>query len=283
MGHHHHHLERSAKNLKIVFFLNLFFTVIELTGGIYTNSIAILSDALHDFGDSIALGLAWYLQNLAQKDRDKDYSYGYGRFSLLGSFITSTVLLIGSVFILQESIPRLLQPEQPHASGMIWIAILGLLVNGAAVFQLKGSTGLNERTAMLHLLEDVFGWVIVLIGAIIMLFFDFPIIDPLLSLILAVVILVGVVKSLLKIFKIFMQGIPAGVDMDKIVALIENKPPVKRVSDIHVWSTDGEYNVMTLNIDLQEATDSNSIIDEIKNDLKEENIHHVTIETTLLS
>ena len=283
MGHHHHHVGRSARNLKIVFFLNLFFSVVELTGGIYTNSIAILSDALHDFGDSLALGLAWYLQNLAQKDRDKDYSYGYGRFSLLGSFITSTVLLIGSVFILQESIPRLLHPEQPHAEGMIWIAILGLIINGAAVFQLKGSTGLNERTAMLHLLEDVFGWVIVLIGAIVMLFFNFPIIDPLLSLILAVVILVGVIKSFLKIFKIFMQGIPTGVDMDKIVTLIENKNKVNRVTDVHVWSTDGEYNVMTLNIEIDGTTFSNDIINEIKNNLKEQNIHHVTIETTLLS
>lgn len=283
MGHHHHHLDHSTKNLKIVFFLNLTFTIVEFSGGVYTNSIAILSDALHDFGDSIALGLAWYLQNLAQKGRDKDYSYGYGRFSLLGSFITSTVLLIGSVFILQESIPRLLHPEQPHATGMIWIAILGLLVNGAAVFQLKGSTGLNERTAMLHLLEDVFGWVIVLIGAIVMLFFDFPIIDPLLSLVLAVVILVGVVKSLMKIFKIFMQGIPIGVDMDKIVQMIEGKAHVSKVSDIHVWSTDGEFNVMTLTIEIENSLNSNDIIENIKLDLKEENIHHVTIETTLLS
>lgn len=282
MGHHHFH-HHSSKNLRTVFFLNLLFTCIEVGGGIYTNSIAILSDALHDFGDSIALGLAWFLQYYSQKDRDNQYSYGYGRFSLLGSFITSTVLLLGSVFILRESIPRLFTPEQPHTEGMLWMAVLGIIVNGAAVFQLKGSKGLNERTVMLHLLEDVFGWVIVMIGAIVMHFYTLPIIDPILSLILAIVILVGVAKTMYKTFKIFMQAIPSEVDIVSIQDLILKIEGVDKVSDIHVWSTDGEYNVMTMNVGIFNREDSIHIVKEIKQLMKEHSIDHVTIETTLLS
>lgn len=282
MGHHHHHSHTSTNNLKIVFFLNLVFTIVEVGGGWYTNSIAILSDALHDFGDSIALGLAWYLQNLSQKDRDHEYSYGYGRFSLLGSFITATVLLIGSVFIVTESVPRLFNPQQPHTTGMLWIAVLGILVNGAAVFQLKDSKGLNERTAMLHLLEDVFGWIIVLIGAIIMMYYDVPFVDPLLSLLLAAVILTGAFKSLYKVFKIFMQAIPDGIDIQKIIHQIEQHEQVLKVSDIHIWSTDGEYNVMTLHLDIPSSTPSEALIQEIKAEMKEQNIHHVTIELSTL-
>ena len=250
--HHHHHNFASANNLKIVFFLNLFFTIVEFWGGWYTNSVAIFSDALHDMGDAAALGLAWYLQNLSQKGSDHEYSYGYGRFSLLGSIITSIILIVGSVIIIQESIPRLFDPVQPHTQGMMWLAVLGILVNGAAVFRLKDSTSLNEKAAMFHLLEDVFGWIIVLIGAVVMRFYDMPYIDPLLSLILAAIILRGVYKNLSQAFRIMMQAIPKGMNLKEVITLIESDSNVIKVTDIHIWSTDGEYNVMTANLDIQE-------------------------------
>ncbi len=287
MSHHHHHHQNfaSANNLKIVFFLNAFFTIVEFWGGWYTNSVAIFSDALHDLGDTAALGLAWYLQNLSQKESDHEYSYGYGRFSLLGSIITSIILIVGSVFIIQESIPRLFDPVQPHTQGMIWLGVLGILVNGAAVFRLKDSTSLNEKAAMFHLLEDVFGWIIVLVGAVVMKYYNMPYIDPLLSLILAAIILRGVYKNLSQSFRIMMQAIPKGIDLKRVIKLIEAHSKVKKVTDIHIWSTDGEYNVMTANLDIEEIStnDFNTLQEEMKTLLKEQDIHHATLEFKIIN
>ena len=125
MGHHHHHHDHGVKNLKVAFFLNLSFTFIEIVGGIYTNSLAILSDALHDLGDSLGIGLSWYFQKLSAKEGDDAYTYGYKRFSVLGALINAVVLMMGSVFILSEAIPQVLNPGETDAQGMLYIAIFG--------------------------------------------------------------------------------------------------------------------------------------------------------------
>jgi len=138
MGHQHNHGQHHATgNIKVAFFLNLFFTIVEFIGGFYTNSLAIMSDAVHDLGDSLSLGMSWYFQKLSNKKANKYFSYGYGRFSLLGAIINSFVLIIGALFIIKEAIPRVLTPEDSDAKGMMWFAILGIIVNGAAVLKLK--------------------------------------------------------------------------------------------------------------------------------------------------
>jgi len=178
-GTHIHHIHRRLHeegNISKAFFLNLSFTVVEIIGGLFTNSLAILSDALHDFGDSISLGLAWYFQRLSKKDRDQNFSYGYGRFSLLGALVNSVILTVGSVFILYKAIPGVLAPEEADSLGMIWLALLGVVVNTLAVATLKKGQSLNEKVVRLHLLEDVFGWVAVLIGAGVMNFTGFSLI-----------------------------------------------------------------------------------------------------------
>ena len=141
MGHNHNHSHgNSTGNIAVAFFLNLAFTIIEFIGGFYTNSLAIMSDALHDLGDSLSLGLSWYFQKKSTKKATKKYSYGYKRFSLLGAIINSIVLVIGSVFIIKEAIPRVINPESADAKGMMWLAVLGIIVNGAAVLKLKKGT-----------------------------------------------------------------------------------------------------------------------------------------------
>lgn len=155
--HHHQHHHSDVKNIKVAFFLNVTFTIVEIIGGFFTNSIAILSDAVHDLGDSLSLGMAWYFQKKAKNGSDKLFSYGYKRFSLLGAIINSIVLIVGSIFILTEAIPRLFHPEQAEVKGMFLLAILGLIVNGAAVLRLKKGHSINEKVVSLHLLEDVLG------------------------------------------------------------------------------------------------------------------------------
>jgi cobalt-zinc-cadmium efflux system protein len=265
----------------VAFFLNLFFTIIEIAGGFFTNSVAILSDALHDFGDTLSLGLAWYFQNYSQKGRDKKFSYGYKRFSLLGAIINSIVLFIGSIFIISEAIPRLLNPEPILAKEMIWIAILGVIINGAAVVKLKKGTSLNEKAIALHLLEDVLGWVAVLIGSILMYFFGWIWLDSVLSLAIAVFILVNAYKGIAMSLKIVMQGTPSNVSTEKIKEELEKVGGVDSIHDLHVWTMDGEYVVATLHVISSENLRINElqrIRDQVRAVLEREYIDHSTIE-----
>lgn len=162
--HHSHSHHHGTKNISLAFFLNLGFCIIELIGGLLTNSVAILSDALHDFGDSVALGLAWVFQKKSEQKPDDKYTYGYRRFSLLSAIINSIILVAGSAFVLFESIKRIIEPAETNAKGMLLLAILGVAVNGVAILRLRKGGSVNERVVSLHLMEDVLGWVAVLIG-----------------------------------------------------------------------------------------------------------------------
>ena len=280
-NHSHNHDHSDVKNIKVAFFLNFSFTIIEIIGGILTNSVAILSDAVHDFGDSLSLGLAWYFQKLAKKGRTKSYSYGYKRFSLIGAVVNSIVLIVGSIFILSEAIPRIISPEETHAKGMIILAIFGFIVNGAAVFRLRKGKSINEKVVSLHLLEDVLGWAAVLVGAIIMYFFDLPIIDPILSIGIACFVLFNVFRNIRQSLRVILQGIPEEVDLEHIVKDVEQINNIENIHDLHVWSMDGEYNVLTMHVTLKEALPMEKLAKlkvEIRDLLKDEHIDHATIE-----
>lgn len=285
MGHHHHHGHchhgDNTKNIRTAFFLNLGFTVVEIVGGLYTNSLAILSDALHDLGDSFSLGLSWYFQKLSGKKSDKVYTFGYKRFSLLGAIVNSIILFTGSIFMLWKAIPGLLDPVQPDAGGMIGLAILGVAVNGAAVFKLKKGTSLNERSAALHLLEDVLGWIAVLIGSIVMHFWDFPIIDPLLSVGISFFILSNVYKSIKESVLIILQQAPSEINTDDLKNKILQVEGISSIHDLHLWTMDGQYNVLTFHAIVPESKTIKELSVLKKNVLhllKHEKIEHVTIE-----
>lgn len=281
MGHHHDHGEEtSIHNIRIAFFINLFFAVIELIGGLYTNSVAILSDALHDIGDSLSLGAAWYFQKLARKGRSKSFSYGYRRFSLLGAIINSLVLVTGSTIILFEALPRLFEPEMPHAEGMIYFAIGGIVANGLAAYKLHGGHSLNEKAVYLHLLEDVLGWVATLIGAIIMYYRAIPIIDPILAMGIAAFILFNVFKNLKKALKIILQGTPEDIDPKKVVDMLKAIPEIKNTHDCHIWSLDGQYHILSIHavVDNHTIEQLAAIKARAKMMLGKADIDHVTIE-----
>ncbi len=279
-NHSHHH---NTSNIKVAFFLNLIFTIIEFIGGIYTNSLAIMSDALHDLGDSLSLGLSWYFQKLSNKGATKNYSYGYRRFSLLGAIINSIILVVGSIFIIKEAIPGLLDPQQADAKGMMWLAILGIIVNGAAVFKLKQGTSINERVVSLHLLEDVLGWVAVLIASIVMQFWDVPILDPILSLLIAVFILFNVFKNIKETLRIILQGTPRETSLDSIREKLKMLPEIDEIHDCHVWSLDGEYNLCSVHISLKDnfltLSDTTSVKKKVRKLLYDEfDLQHITLE-----
>ena len=279
MAHEHHH--QDVKNIKVAFLLNLFFTLFEIAGGFFTNSMAILSDAVHDLGDCLSLGLAWYFQKIANKGSDSSYSYGYKRFSLLGAIINSIVLTVGSIFILTEAIPRIFHPEKTQAAGMFFLAIVGILVNGLAFFRLKKGSSLNERVVSLHFLEDVLGWVAILVGAIIMYFFNVPFIDPLLSVGIAFFILFNVYKNIRQTLHIILQGIPAEINIDEITEQLQQFKDIEDIHDLHVWSVDGNYNILTVHVVMNKLLEIEKIAElkrKIRESLKQKGIQHATIE-----
>ncbi|MBP1645202.1 MAG: cation diffusion facilitator family transporter [Bacteroidetes bacterium] len=279
MSHNHSHgnsSNSSTKNILTAFFLNLFFAIIELIGGLITNSVAILSDAVHDFGDCISLGISFQLQKKSNKGSDKNYSYGYKRFSLLGSVFLSGVLFVGSIFILVEAIKRLLSPQGVNAQGMLWLAILGIIINGAAALSVKRGNTLNERAVFLHIMEDVLGWIGVLVISIVMLFTSLPILDPLLSIGITFWVLYNVYKNLRDTFKILLQAIPEDLNIEELTQKLNQIDNVISIHDLHVWTQDGNSHVMTLHI---VSNKSQSLIKEkIRSIAQTYNIEHVTIE-----
>lgn len=278
----HDHQHDSRRNIGIAFFLNFGFTLIEFVGGLLTNSVAILSDALHDLGDSVSLGLAWYLEKVSRKKSDENFTYGYRRFSLLGAIVNAIILSVGSIFILLETIPRLFNPQPADAKGMFLLAILGIFVNGAAVWRLKKGNSMNEKVVSLHLWEDVLGWAAILVGSVIMYFFDIPVIDPILSILISVYILWHVVKNIRLSLRIILQGSPHEVKPEFIKNIAMQIPEVISVHDIHTWTIDGNYHVVTLHVVLKETQNMETLA-QLKSEIREKlfeslEISHITIE-----
>lgn len=249
-SHSHDHHHASGKNIKVAFFLNFGFTILEIIGGFYVNSVSILSDALHDLGDSLSLGISWYLHNRSKKEADNKFTFGYSRFSILGALINSVILMGGSVYVIIEAVKRLIHPEQSDAKGMLIFAILGIAVNGYAAFKLSHGTSLNERVVSWHLIEDVLGWAAVLVVSIVMMFTDAPYLDPALSIAITLFILYNVVKRLRETFVILLQGTPEGIDPEKIKMEILQVQDVVSLHHMNVWTLEGENHVFTAHIKL---------------------------------
>jgi cobalt-zinc-cadmium efflux system protein len=279
-GHQHDH-SGGAKSLAIAFFLNLSFTMFEVIGGLMTNSVAILSDAVHDAGDSLALGLAWYLHRVSSREGNTNFTYGYRRFSTLGALIAGVLLVIGLGFVLVNAIPRLAHPEPVHGAGMLGIAVVGIIFNGAAALRLQGGSSLNERVASWHLLEDVLGWVAVLIGSVIVLFWNFPIVDPILSILISAFVLWNVIKHLRKVFAVFLQRVPDGFDTDGFVRSVQALSKVKDVHHTHVWTLDGEHHVLTTHIVVEKSATRQDVAKlkcQVTGFVNPEEFEHVTID-----
>jgi cobalt-zinc-cadmium efflux system protein len=281
MAHHHHHHDENIQNLKITFFLNLAFTVAEVIGGMWTNSVTLLSDALHDLGDSLSLGLSWILDAYAKRRMDERYSYGYQRFSLLGALINSVILIVGSAFIIAEAIPRLINPEPSNARGMLIFAIAGIIINGAAVLRLRRGESMNVQVVMWHLLEDVLGWVGVLIISIILMFREILILDPIASIAITLYVLVNVIGNFRKTVQLFLQGVPEGYNPVEINQRLADIPEVISTHHTHIWSLDGVSNVLTTHVVVDSCCDRAEVqhikhqINEMVDDL---HVEHVTIE-----
>ncbi len=248
-GHSHGHHSESS-NIALAFWLNFGFALLEIVGGLLTNSVAIIADAIHDLGDSLAIAFAWFASKVATKQPTQRYSYGYRRWSLLSALLSGVILLLGSAWVLSEAIPRLWQPQLPHTGGMFVLALLGIAVNGVAVLRLRGGKTQNEKVLSWHLLEDVLGWVAVLLGAILMYFTGWAWIDPVLCIGFTLFILLNVIKSLQQTLALFLQVSPDPALQQQITAQLSALDFVKSVHHLHLWSLDGERHVLTMHIEI---------------------------------
>lgn len=243
--------------------------------------MAILTDALHDTGDSISLALALYLQYYSRKGSDKKFTYGYRRFSLLGAIINGVIIISGSIFLIIETFSRLNDPPDVKPLGMLILAVLGIAVNGYATYLLRKGSSLNEKMAATHLMQDVLGWVAVLIVSVVMLFEYIPILDPILTMVVMVWILFTVFKAFAQTFRVILQATPEGIDTEGIKSELLQVPGIIAIDDMHIWSLDGEYNIASLHLQVKESLTLKELtgLKEVLRDmLKHHLIEHVTIE-----
>jgi cobalt-zinc-cadmium efflux system protein len=269
------------ERVRFAAFLNVAFTIVELVGGFWTNSLAILSDALHDFGDSIALLVSWLFERGAKKSPDAKYTFGYQRLSLFSALFSASILIGGSIIIFFQAIPRFLNPEPVNAFGMVGLAILGITFNGAGFFLLKKGESLNERVLSWHLLEDVLGWVAILVGGVIIYFWEFYLIDPIMTVALTSFILYNVVKNLKEAVSILLQGVPKHINLEAVKKDIIAIKGVIGIHDIHIWSLEGETDIFTAHVVLDDETLKNQpeqTKQVIKETLQTHHIEHSTIE-----
>ena len=269
---------KTEKNILFAFILNLSFSIFELLGGIFTNSVAILSDSIHDMGDALSIGVSFFLEKKSKKKPDNDYTYGYIRYSVLGGLITTVILLVGSVLVIYNAIGRIIHPVDVNYKGMIILAIIGVIMNFIAAYLTKDGDSINQKSVNLHMLEDVLGWVIVLIGAVIMKFTDIKIIDPIMSIGVALFILINTLKNLKQILDLFLEKTPQNINIDHLKEHLQEIDEVEDIHHIHVWSIDGYNNYATMHI-VTKSDNIKKIKKKIREELEEFGICHSILET----
>lgn len=269
---------KTEKNILIAFLLNISFSIFEFVGGIFTNSVAILSDSIHDLGDALSIGISFFLEKKSKKKADNKYTYGYVRYSVLGGVITTTILIVGSLLVIISAVERLFNPVEVNYQGMIIFAVVGVVLNFLAAFVTREGNSINQKAVNLHMLEDVLGWVVVLIGAVIMNFTDIKIIDPIMSIGVALFILINSLRNLKKVVDLFLEKTPSDINIDKLKEHLLKIDEVEDIHHIHVWSIDGYNNYATMHI-VTKAQDIKNVKKNIREELEEHNICHAILET----
>ncbi len=264
------------RNIFVAFMLNLAFSVLEIAGGIFTGSVAIMSDAVHDLGDAVGIGVAFLLEKKSCKQPDDKYTYGYLRYSVMGSVIITFVLLFSSAAVIYNAVIRLFNPSEINYDGMILLAVIGVAVNLTASFVTRKGDSLNRKAVNLHMLEDVLGWVTVLSGAIVMKVTDFYFIDPLMSIGVSVFILINAVKNMKAALDLFLEKTPCEIDISELKKHLCEIEGVSDVHHIHLRSVDGYRSYATMHI--VACGDLPLIKSEIRKELKEHGIVHTTLE-----
>ena len=269
---------KSEKNILVAFLLNLVFSVVEAVGGIITGSVAILADAFHDMGDAASIGVSYFFEKKSKKAPDARYTYGYARYSVLGGLVMSLVLLLGSVAVICKSVLKLFDPTEIDYDRMIVFALLGICVNLCAAIATHKGRSLNQRAVRLHMLEDILGWIVVLIGAVAMRFTDLVIFDPVMSIAVALFILIGAFRGIGEAMRVFLERAPNGMDSEAVQHSVLEVEGVCEAHHIHVWTLDGTHAYATAHVVIKKEADTEAVKANIRRALGSMGVICVTLE-----
>lgn len=271
------------RNIFVAIVINTIITVAEAVIGFFIGSLALVSDALHNFSDVGALGLSWWGEKIKEKNNTKNKTFGYKRAEILIAFFNSLVLLSVVGFILFEAMQRMFNPTEIASSTMIIVAVIALIGNGIATYLLEKDAhkNLNLKSAWLHSLQDALFSIGVVVGAIFIYFFHWYIIDPIISIVLSIYIFKEVYVLLKHIVDILMESVPRDIDFEKVKRVLENFPNVKNANDIHIWQTDSNSRFLSAHLETEivKNEERNELLCKIQDKIsKDFNINHVTIQ-----
>ena len=262
----------------LAFFLNLSFAIVEfIAGGIFGSS-AVLADSVHDFGDAVAIGISAFLESISNRKEDSYYTLGYKRFSLLGAMVTAVILMTGSGMVILENMVKLFHPQPVNEEGLLWLGIIAISVNVLASLVIRKGQTKNESILSLHFLEDILGWVAVILMAIVLRFTDWYILDPLLSLAISFFILSKAIPRFWSTLRIFLDAVPEGVNIQKIKADLAELDHVASINQLNLWTMDGLEKNAIVHVCLEHVKHMEVCKESIRTLLKERGFQNVTIE-----
>lgn len=271
MSEHHHDHDLKGKSLLITIGLNIAITVVQIVGALLTKSLSLLTDALHNFSDVMALVVSYIANKLAQRDYSYEKSYGYKRAEILAAFINAATLLVISGYLIYEAIERFMSPNDIVINGVLvaWLAGFSIVANGLSVLLVKkhSENNMNMRSAYLHLFSDMLSSIAVLVGGLLMHYFQINWIDSLLSVIIALYLIVASWKLLIKTIRVLMQFTPPSIDIEKLSVEVAEINGIENIHHVHIWQLNDEELHLEGHLDLTEdmtVSRSNEIISQAK-------------------
>ena len=283
-NHHHSHKNTKDRNLFISILLNILITTAQIIGGVISGSLALLSDALHNFSDVLSLVVSYVASKLAKKEASPDKTFGYKRAEILAAFVNASTLVIVAVLLIIEAIKRFKNPQEIESGLVIWLSLIAIMANGASVLLLKkdSENNINVKSAYLHMLTDMLASVAVLIGGLLIKFYQIYWIDSVLTLLIALY-LIWVGFDLLKTStRVLMLFTPRHINIEKVVETVNKLPKVNNLHHVHIWGLNDDEFHLEAHLDFSEditISEFDFILETIENILREEfNINHVTIQ-----
>ncbi len=282
MTHEHHH-EVNGKSLWWTILLNMVITLAEGIGGFISGSMALISDATHNFSDVLSLIISYVANRLSRRKATTAYTYGFKRSEILAAFINSTTLIVLALFILVEGIRKLFVPETIDAHWVIWLAIASIVINGLSLLFIRkdAQDNMNIKSSLLHLFSDMLTSVAVLLGGLAMKYFQWFWVDALFSILIALYLLFSSLSIVKSSLKIIMQFTPENIDIIKITASINEIPGIKNIHHVHLWQIDEHELMLEAHVDMEQdviISEFERTLEKIKKVLEEHNIHHVNIQ-----
>lgn len=289
MGHTHHnhshsHPDVKGRNLIISILLNILITVSQVIGGLVSGSLALLSDALHNFSDVMSLVISYIANVLSKKEASTNKTFGYKRAEIIAAFVNSATLIVVAIILIKEAVERFLSPQEIESDLVIWLSLLGIAANGFSVFLLKGTTSnnMNMKSAYLHLLTDMMASIAVLVGGLLMKFYQVYWVDTALTLAIALYLIYMGYDLLKNSTRVLMLFTPHTIQVQKIVEAIKRIRHIRNVHHVHIWQLNDSEVHLEAHIDFKEdikLSEFDIILEQIEEEMYHEyGINHVNIQ-----